>query len=98
MDFDKQVLGSPLPVLLLFWAGWCPKCRAAMPAIDEFAQAAEGKVRVGKVDVEANPALASKYDILGVPQMLIFDNGRLKETIPGAMEKHELMMKMARYI
>jgi len=98
INFDQLVLSSPLPVLLFFWAAWCPICRAAMPAIDDFAKEAKGKIRVGKLNIESSPAIASKYNILGVPQILIFDNGQLQETIPGAMQKHEMMMKMARYL
>lgn len=67
-------------------------------AIDDFAKDAKGKVRVGKVDVEANPALASRFDILSVPQLLIFDSGLLREKIPEALQKHEMIMKMARCI
>jgi thioredoxin 2 len=96
-NFDQQVLGSPLPVLLFSWAPWCPTCLAAMPVIDDFAKDAKGKIRVGKVNVESSPTIASKYNILSVPQILVFDNGRLQETMPGAMQKHEIMMKMARY-
>jgi thioredoxin 2 len=97
-NFDKQVLGSPLPVLLFAWAPWCPTCRAAMPVIDDFAKDAKGKIRVGKVNVDSSPTISSKYHILSVPQILIFNNGRMQESMPGAMQKHEIMMKMARYI
>jgi len=97
-NFDRQVLGSPLPVLLFAWATWCPSCRSAMPVIDDFAKDAKGKVRVGKVNVESSPTISSKYNILSVPQLLIFDSGRLQETIPGSLKKHEIMMKMARFI
>jgi thioredoxin 2 len=97
-NFDKQVLGSPLPVLLFAWAPWCPTCRSAMPVIDDFAKDAKGKIRVGKVNVDSSPTISSKFHILSVPQILIFDNGRMQESMPGAMQKHEIMMKMARYL
>lgn len=97
-NFNEQVLGSPLPVLLFAWAPWCPTCQTAMPVIDDFAKDAKGKIRVGKLNVDSSQALSSKYNILSVPQILIFDNGRLQETMPGALQKHEIMMKMARYI
>ena len=97
-NFDAKVLKSPLPVLLFAWAPWCTTCVAVTPIIDEFASEAKGKVRVGKVNVEANPMLASKFNILSVPFLFIFDNGQMKESMPGALQKHELMIKMLKYI
>lgn len=97
-DFDRRVLKSPLPALIFAWAPWCPSCRGAMPVIDDFAKDAKGKIRVGKLNVDSSPTLSSKYNILSVPQLLVFDNGRLTETMPGTLQKHEIMMKMARYL
>lgn len=97
-NFETKVIKSPLPVLLFAWAPWCPTCRTFIPVIDSFAAAASGKVRVGKLNVDANPGLASKYSILSVPFVFIFDNGQLRESMPGALQQQELMMKMARYI
>ncbi len=68
------------------------------PIIDQFAVESKGKVRVGKLNVDANPMLASKFSILSVPFLFIFDNGQMKESMPGGLQKHELMMKMAPYI
>ena len=97
-NFDIKVLKSPLPVLLFAWAPWCPTCGTVTPIIDEFASSAKGKVRVGKINVDANPMLASKYNIMSVPFLFIFDNGQMKESMPGGLQKHEIMMKMAPYI
>jgi thioredoxin 2 len=96
-NFEAQVLKSPLPVLLFAWAPWCPSCGAAAPIIDQFAADAKGKVRVGKVNVDANPQLANRFSIMSVPFLFIFDNGELKESSPGALQKHELMLKLAPY-
>ncbi len=98
INFDAMVLQSPLPVLLFFWAPWCPTCMSMAPAIDEFAADSKGKVRVGKLNVDNSPQTASKFNVLSVPNMLIFDNGRLQENIVGSMQKHDIMMKMSRYI
>ncbi len=68
------------------------------PIIDQFAVESKGKVRVGKLNVDANPMLASKFSILSVPFLFIFDNGQMKESMPGGLQKQELMMKMAPYI
>ena len=97
-NFDIKVLKSPLPVLLFAWAPWCPTCGAVTPIIDEFASNAKGKVRVGKINVDANPVLASKYNIMSVPFLFIFDNGQMKESTPGGLQQHEIMIKMAPYI
>jgi thioredoxin 2 len=97
-NFDTKVLKSPLPVLLFAWAPWCTTCGAVAPIIDEFASEAKSKVRVGKLNVEANPMLASKFNILAVPFLFIFDNGQMKERMPGGLQKHELMMKISKYI
>ena len=97
-NFEEKVLKSPLPVLLFAWASWCRTCVAVTPIIDQFAADAKGKIRVGKINVETSPMLASKFDILSVPFLFIFDNGRMMESMPGALQKHELMMKMAKYL
>jgi len=68
------------------------------PIIDQFGVESKGKVRVGKLNVETSPMLASKFSIMSVPFIFIFDNGQMKESMPGAMQKHELMMKMAPYV
>ena len=97
-NFDVKVLKSPLPVLVYAWAPWCSSCSAVTPIIDEFAADARGKVRVGKLNVDANPVLASKFNILSVPFLFVFDNGQMKENMPGGLQKHDLMLKMSRYI
>ena len=68
------------------------------PIIDQFGIESKGKVRVGKLNIDTNQNLASKFNILSVPFLFIFDNGNLKESLPGGMQKHDLMMKMAPYI
>ncbi len=97
-DFEARILKAPLPALLFAWAPWCPTCRTFVPVIDEFAREVSGKVRVGKVNVDQNPGLSSRFNILSVPQILVFDRGELKETLPGSLQKHEIMMKMAPYL
>ena len=68
------------------------------PIIDQFGVESKGKVRVGKLNIDANQNLASKFNILSVPFLYIFDNGDLRESMPGGLQKHDLMMKMAPYI
>jgi thioredoxin 2 len=97
-NFEDKVLKSPLPALLFAWAPWCPTCGAVTPIIDEFAAQSKGKIRVVKVNIDGNPMLANKYNIMSVPFLFIFDNGQVKESMPGGLQKHELMMKFAKYI
>ena len=97
-SFEETVLGSPLPVLLFAWAPWCPTCRSIMPSVDAFARDAKGKIRVAKVNLDTNPDISSRYNILSVPRIFIFDKGALLEELPGALEKHDMMAKMAHYI
>ena len=97
-NFEDTVMKSPLPVLLFAWAPWCTSCAAVTPIIDQFASESKGKVRVGKMNIDSNQNLAAKFNILSVPFLFIFDRGEMQESIPGGLQKHELMLKMAPYI
>ncbi len=97
-NFENTVMASPLPVLLFCWAPWCPTCGAVAPIIDDFARESKGKIRVGKVNIDVNQQIAARFNILSVPYLFIFDNGELKESLPGGMQKHQLMMKLAHYL
>ena len=97
-NFEKTVLKSPLPVLMYCWAPWCPTCGTVTPLIDQFARESKGKIRVGKINIDANRNTAARYNVLSVPYLFVFDNGRLQESLPGGLPKHELMLKMAHYL
>jgi thioredoxin 2 len=97
-NFHQTVVDSPLPVLLYAWSTTCPVCTTTGPQVEQMASETKGKVRVAKLNVEANPHLATTYNVSSVPTFLIFDAGKLKEQIPGAVPKHDLLYKMARYI
>jgi thioredoxin 1 len=68
------------------------------PIIDQFGVESKGKIRVGKLNVESSPMTAAKFNIMSVPFIFIFDNGQMRESGPGGLQKHELMMKMAPYL
>jgi thioredoxin 2 len=97
-NFEENILKSPLPALMFAWAPWCPTCRTYLPIVESFAGDSEGKVRVAKINVDTSPNIASRFSIMSVPQIFIFDRGELKEELPGALQKHEIMMKMTHYL
>lgn len=90
LNFDAEALQSPMPVLVDFTAMWCPPCRAITPHIDAIATAYDGRVRVGKCDVDANPALAARLDVRSMPTLLMFKQGRVVGQIVGAVPKAKI--------
>lgn len=90
-NFEQEVLQSQIPVLLDFWADWCGPCRMAAPIIDEIAAETEGKVKVGKVNVDTDIELAQRYRIASIPTFLVFKNGELAEKAVGLQSKEDLM-------
>jgi thioredoxin 1 len=93
-SFDVAVLKSPVPVLVDFWAPWCGPCKMIAPILDEIAKEHSGKVRVAKIDVDQNPALAARFNIRGIPTMMLFHNGAVKETIVGLTGKQAIVSKL----
>ncbi len=88
--FDGEVLQSPLPVLADFWAVWCGPCRIIAPIVEELARDYEGRLKVAKIDVDANPDLARHYGIMSIPTLAIFKDGQLVSRIVGYAPKAEL--------
>ncbi len=93
-NFEAEVLKSDKPVLVDFWAEWCGPCRMVGPIVDEIANDYEGKVSVGKMNVDENPEIPSKYGIRSIPTLLIFKNGELVEKIVGAVPKSSITGKI----
>ena len=86
-NFDQAVLKSEQPVLVDFWAAWCQPCRALAPIVDEIANAYNGRVVIAKMDVDRSPATPQRYGVRGIPTLLIFKGGQVKEQIVGSVAK-----------
>lgn len=97
-NFQKEVLASPLPVLLDCWADWCGPCRMVAPIIDELAREWQGRIRLGKLNVDQNQAVAARFQIQSIPTLLVFDGGNLKDTLVGALPKAQIVQKMTPYL
>ncbi len=93
-SFQSEVVKSTIPVLVDFWAVWCGPCRMVAPIVDELAVEYEGRVKVGKVDVDSEQKIASDYGIRSIPTLLIFKNGELADQIVGAVPKKQLVEKL----
>ena len=89
-SFDSDVLDSDVPVLVDYWAEWCGPCKVIAPVLEEIASEYDGKIKICKLDIDANEATPPKYGIRGIPTLMLFKNGTVEATKVGALSKSQL--------
>jgi thioredoxin 1 len=97
-NFDQDVLKSETPVLVDFWAAWCGPCRAIAPIVEELAKEYDGKVKIGKMDVDRNNATPMRYNVRGIPTLLLFKGGQVQEQIVGYVPKDQIRKRLEKHI
>jgi thioredoxin 1 len=96
--FKTEVLESPVLTVTDLWAEWCGPCKRLSPILDEIATEYEGKIKIAKLDVDANPNIPSQFGVMGIPTLLVFKDGQLLETIVGFQPKERLLPKLLRHL
>ena len=97
-NFDQSVIKAAQPVLVDFWAEWCGPCRRLAPTVDELATDYDGRVVVGKLNVDDNPSVASRYSIRGIPTLLLFKGGEIVEQVVGLADKSALKKLLDKHV
>jgi thioredoxin 2 len=97
-NFLEKVLNSPVPVMVFAMSPSCPTCVVVAPQIEAIAREYKGRLRVGRLNVQSNPELAARFNILSVPYLLFFDQGHLRESLPGALDKEQFTAVVSRHL
>jgi thioredoxin 1 len=97
-NFQADVLSASTPVLVDFWAEWCGPCRMIAPHVDAVATELDGKAKIGKLNVDENPAIVSRYSIRGIPALLLFKGGELVDSLVGATDKTRIKALVEKHL
>jgi thioredoxin len=97
-SFENDVLKSELPVLIDFWAPWCGPCKAIAPVVEELAKEYGGRLKVVKMNVDDNPQTPSRYGVRGIPNLILFQGGQVKDQIVGAVPKAQLVRAISKVV
>jgi thioredoxin 1 len=97
-NFDSEVLKSDVPVLVDFWAAWCGPCRMIAPHVDAVAEEFAGKAKVFKLDVDTEPEIATRYNVMSIPMLIFFKDGKVADTIIGAQPKAAIVAKLQKLV
>ena len=96
--FDEEIAGSTGPVLVDFWAEWCGPCKMIAPILDQIAEEQAGKITIAKLNVDDNPDIARRFEVMSIPTLIVFQDGEVKKRLVGAKGKAQLLEELADFL